>query len=768
MPQQITVSVENNFTKGLVTDSTGLNFPENAATSCDNCEFTITGQTLRRLGINVEKNGVLINTDRTSHAVSGYKWNNAGGDGSTQIIVIQVGNVLYFYLSSSATETTPISARKLSSNIVLSSLTSFDATKECQYADGNGYLFVFHPNIDPIYVTYTSGVVSSTTISVNIRDFYGVNDNISDSTYRPTTLSDLHQYNLLNQGWTSGSPWSATSDFATVGTLGSHVFNIGTVSGITLGDQITASSLAQYYYPGGPPIYADGYMTFGGTVTAYAAPNVTINVTNGVNYTNPGAFKFNINAVNKGYINTWFTAEGNYPSNADVWWYFKNTSGTFDPATMQPKVTLSTGNAPQGHILLNAFNLNRASASGIGTLTSVSTNSRPSIGAWFQGRVWYSGLNDSFQPAGNASFYTWSENIYFSQVNVGTAKNFGNCYQTNDPTSENLFDLLPTDGGVISIQGSGKIYKLFPIQNGMLVFAANGVWFITGSQGIGFAANDYTITKISNVESMNSTSFVDVLGLPYFWNEDGIYQVAQQQGGGLAVQAVTVGILETLYDSIPKQSKKYVRGAYNPIDFVVQWIYKSTEETSVTDRYAFDKILNYNIYNKAFFPYSVDITGYSINCIVYVQGPGGADTISSGFKYFVSSGTNTSFANEYDETYVDWGNKNYSSYFVTGYKLRGQAIKKFQPQYIQIWNKTSGLPVYYQIQGIWDYANNTDVGRHTVLQNVQIYNPKYDVVHRRHKIRGHGYALQFKVTSQDGKPFNIIGWAVVDTVNAGT
>jgi len=51
----------------------------------------------------------------------------------------------------------------------------------------------------------------------------------------------------------------------------------------------------------------------------------------------------------------------------------------------------------------------------------------------------------------------------------------GNCYQVNDPTSDQLFDLLPTDGGVIVIQGCGSIYKLFPLQNALLVFAANGV-----------------------------------------------------------------------------------------------------------------------------------------------------------------------------------------------------------------------------------------------------------------------------------------------------
>jgi len=80
MPQQITSSVENNFTKGFITESTGLNFPENAATDTDNCEYTLIGDVDRRLGIDLEANAVIsLPVDRTNKAISTYKWNNVGG-----------------------------------------------------------------------------------------------------------------------------------------------------------------------------------------------------------------------------------------------------------------------------------------------------------------------------------------------------------------------------------------------------------------------------------------------------------------------------------------------------------------------------------------------------------------------------------------------------------------------------------------------------------------------------------------------------------------
>jgi hypothetical protein len=481
-----------------------------------------------------------------------------------------------------------------------------------------------------------------------------------------------------------------------------------------------------------------------------------------------------LSPTNTGYINTWFTAEGNYPSNADVWWYFKDTTNVFNPTTTQPNVDLSTGQAPQGHFIMPAFTLDRTTASGVTGLTAVNTVKRPTNGAWFQGRVWYTGISDSFAATGDANAYAWTENIYFSQI-VQTVTDFGSCYQTNDPTSENLFDLLPTDGGVITIQGTGNIYKLFPIQNGMLVFAANGVWFITGSTGIGFAANDYTITKISAVPSISSYSYVDVLGLPYFWNEDGIYAVEPQQGGGLAVSPLTVGTIETYYDGIPTSSKTYTRGAYHPIDYEIQWVFNGGEVgSSITQRYLFDTIMVFNTYNKAFFTYTVPKTETGMAGITYVSYPGGSNSPNPDFKYLCTrpSSPLITFSDQHDTTYVDWKSDgpgiNYTSFFITGYKLRGQGIKKFQPQYIQIYSRQNGAATAYKLQGIWDYANDPNSGRYSTQQVVTNALTRFDTVYRRHKIRGHGYSLQFKLQSVDGQPFDIQGWAVVDSVNTGT
>lgn len=771
MPQQLAVAVENNFTKGFVTESTGLNFPENAATDTDNCEYTLIGDVMRRLGVDYEEGHIITSVDRTGSAVNQYKWNNVGGDGSTQVVVVQIGSTLYFFRSSTATVSSPLSARFITSVSILSFIAtggSFDITKCCEFTDGNGYLFVFHPSCDPVYISYTApSALTASVISISIRDFAGIFDGLADN-LRPSTAvgnNNLpHYYNILNQGWSSANPWSAASSSSVLAGTGGKVFTVAAgITGIAGGQTIVCNGYAILF--GGQRLVVT---TLSGTVTSYVGTTLTVNITSMSGTVNTYT-DWEIVPISISYITTFVGGIGQYPSNSDQWWRFKNTSGVFDPVTTIGNVTSGTGPAPKGHFLLKAFIQDRATPSTFTSLTTISTTARPTNGTWFQGRVWYTGVNAAFPATGTASFTTWTENIYFSQV-VNKPEDFGKCYQINDPTSEDLFDILPTDGGVMVIQGSGPIYKLFPTMNGLLVFAANGVWFITGSQGIGFSAIDYTITKISSIPSISSTSYVDVVGLPYFWNEDGIYQVQSQQNGSLAVVPITVGTIETFYDEIPLSSKRNARGAYHPIEYVIQWIYKDTEATSVSDSFSYNKILNFNTYNKAFFPYTVDNSADSINGICYVTGPGGLNTTDPAFKYFTTSNLlNGSFSDIHDTDYVDWGGINYSSYFITGYKLRGQAIKRFQPQYIQLWSRLSDTAGSYQIQGIWDYAASGNSGRYSSPNTVETpTNAQFLSFYRRHKIRGHGYALQFKVMSVNSKPFDIIGWAVVDTVNAGT
>jgi hypothetical protein len=866
------VSVENNFIGGLKTEFTGLNFPENACTSATNCVFSIIGDVLRREGIDFEANFHLSSINTANLAVNYYKWFNAGGDGSTQLIVLQVGSTLYFFRSSAATAGSPVSAQILATSVNIAQFqaagnVSTVSTTECQFTDGNGYLFVFHPACDPFYVQYTGTgpAVTASAITLMIRDFNGIIPEPGNpaTSHRPTTLIDEHNYNLQNQGWTNSSTWSTSSTtpnlfFQTPGaqadllnfnsTPVSETFTVAAGLVVTLGTQVNIgwSVPVTYQSPGDGNYNTTLTGTAVGNVTAYSGTSMTINVTSstisgaGGSLVSHGSQSFTIassNLINT--INTWFSQIGNYPSNSDIWFEYitppgstaTTTAGTtttvgvpgvFNPANTIAIVPLAVAQAPQGHFLINPFNQDRAGVSGITSLTPIKTSNRPSNGCWFQGRIWYTGVSDVQLPTGDAPFYTWTENIYFSQI-VTTVADFGTCFQENDPTDNRLFDLLPTDGGVIVIQGSGPIYKLFPIQNGLLVFAANGIWLIRGNSGLGFTANDYSINKISAVKSISSSSYVDVLGLPIFWNNEGIYRVSPSQNnapygfGGLDVEPLTVGTILSFYNNIPFDSKRFARGTYDPISYVLTWVYRSTEEAGISNRYKFDSALNLNIFNRAFYPYAITAGPNNFVCgILYLDYPTGS--LSPTVKYLTTSTTNFTFSEEIDGTnWVDWHSfdnigVNYTSSFTTGYKIHGQGFRRFQPIYVNVYSKNivpnptsfyiaeNGVDPYvsedgtahyitqasgtlptsgYTIQGIWDYANSTATGKITSRQ--VIGNPiinrslvsginwpdtsEFDNVIRRHRLPGHGSVLQMEFTNLPGLPFHILGWAIPEQIN---
>lgn len=852
MPQVPQPSVQNKFTGGLKTEFTGLNFPEDSWISGDNVISTIIGDVIRREGFSFEANAAFAGLDRTGKAMSTYKWNNVGGDGSTQIVVAQIGSSLNFYRSSSATIVAPLSTTSLgtidfsqfsvvanitvtgagtgAANVINLQVTStvglttgdtvtisgvlgtleangtftiqvtgpvninligttfvhayisggivtkrIDVT-ECQYTDGNGYLFVFHPNCDPFFVTYNAGSLNASVINIQVRDFVGVPEPGVLDNFRSSTLSSEHNYNLLNQGWAASASWSTFSNtnytYFPPPQAGEPFLFTTAGLGILVNDLFVATSNTNPSY------------TITGQVTSVLADRIIFTETsNSIPPPQGGTFisSWNLVSNSSGKISAWHaSALGNYPSNADVWWQFKNSSGVFDPATTAANVTLSSGPAPKGSFIVNAFNVNRTAVSAVTGITTVSTTLRPKTGAWYQGRVWYSGVDASFAPSGDEPFSTWTENIYFSQI-VQTTAQFSRCHQTNDPTSETLFNLLPTDGGVIVIQGSGSIYKLFPIQTGLFVFAANGIWYISGSSGIGFSASDYTITKVAGIQSTSSTSFISVLGWPFFWNEEGIYEVVpsgqadtqNNRHNFFQVNNLALGTILTLYQNIPIQSKKFARGDYHPLDYIIQWCYRDTNESSVTDRYQFNRILNFNTATKAFYTYTLgspSTSGVYIHGINYVAGPGGSTSPAPVFKYLTSYVTTPytfSFSEEIDATFVDWavfsGGTSFTSTFTTGYNLKGKAVTKFQVPYLYMFSRNSSQNKYI-FQSLWDYAGTSASGRWSARQVITNNKPNYTTLYRRHRLRGQGLAVQIQITSVAGQPFDFIGWSMWNEV----
>lgn len=719
MARNAGVQIENNFTKGLVTEATGLNFPENACTDTLNCIFDRTGKVTRRLGIDFEfghDSTFTLHTNENSVYVE-YNWQAVAGQGDLDFVVTQVGSMVFFYQPISNGS---LSAGRKPFSIDLNAYKIAGApnsnSKPAQFASGKGYLFIVHPYCDPVYVKYNrdTNQITTTVITIRIRDFEGLQDGYGVSD-RHNYITNEHRYNLYNQGW-----------------------------------------------------YGNGN---------FAQDEELHNQTNGPR------------------VDMWRSRVGWYPANSDVWWVFiEGTSSII--VNWAHRIDLGNTPAPKGHYILNAFYQDRSSVSSVGGLPVTSSGyNRPGSVAFFAGRAFYSAVSAN----------DYGSKVYFSQI-IEQDQQLGWCHQANDPTSRYENDLLPSDGGVILIPEAGTIYKMVPVDASLVVFAANGIWSISGSSGAGFSANDYAVKKLAGVETNSATSFVIANGLPIWWNQNGIYAITVDQNlGTLSVASVVDQTIQDFYDEIPSVNKNFAKGAYNALTRRVQWVYRSTPINAPYDQYTYDSVLNFDTTTGAFYPWKISDPGamfivgivntngsvVSRDQVPVTKSDGTAVTTaaldpvtsteekvtqsSSSFRYTTIRGLSVdfgflTFSQERGITFRDWvvatgtSGINYDSYFVTGYKIHGEGLRKFQSNYLAVFSEVVPGSSFY-VQGQWNFANSGSSGLWSTKQ--QGYKPSatQEFTWSRLKIRGEGVALQFRVMSEDSKPFNVIGYSVYETSN---
>lgn len=305
-------------------------------------------------------------------------------------------------------------------------------------------------------------------------------------------------------------------------------------------------------------------------------------------------------------ITYYFQAASKYPNNSEVWWSMKRPPelGTdappklylevFDPG-LRHQVFFGATPAPRGHYVLDAFHQDRSAVSNVPGLDVVTAGStRPRAVAFFAGRVFYAGTRS----------INFNTSIYFSQV-LEKPEQVGDCFQLYDPTSETLRDLLPTDGGVIVIPEVATVFHMQTFGNSLLVFADNGVWRISGSEGQGFKANDYAVTKLSGTPTISNLSFVNIEGMPMWWNRSSINMVVVDEQGNMAVQSITDQTIKTFYMNIPEQSKLFAKGTYDPLGREVQYLYRSESTDDATQRFNYDRVLVMDVLTQAFEPWEV-------------------------------------------------------------------------------------------------------------------------------------------------------------------
>ena len=511
-------------------------------------------------------------------------------------------------------------------------------------------------------------------------------------------------------------------------------------------------------------------------------------------------------------LSTWSAANSSkHPPLTHPWYAGKDSDGDFS-ATEWDRIYGGTTLTGNGHYILDFFTKDRATASGLSGLTKPTDTeaSRFRCAESFSGRVFYAGI-DSAENAGT---------ILFSKV-VETVDDLGICHQQNDPTAEYLSDLYATDGGELRIPDAVKIQRLYAYQNSLFVFAENGVWQISGVDGV-FRATEFSVNRVTRVGMLQPQTFVEAEGVPFWWSRFGIHTLTTDPVSGQGTeQNLTIPTVQTFWDAIDADAKLKVTAVYDAINKRIYWGYPDKDETVAS------KLNNFLILDvplQAFYPWKISDQTSNTDCVVglaFYSGYGASEvaldvTSNNGADDVVTSNGNDVVSTQISNTntgdaaivlicregsnnkitfgaftaidFLDWTNTNYSSFAETGYDFIGDLVTKKNAPYIVTYcrvtetgftgNENDGYepirPSGLKVSAAWDFAEDFGTSQQVYRlkyplfpnnSNLSDFNYPDDVITSRVKIRGHGRSMRIKYESEQGKDFLLLGWGMVQGRN---
>jgi hypothetical protein len=754
--KQATRSEFNSFVKGLITEASALNFPENAYQEGYNFTLNKTGKISRRPGMDFENDHQSITATGLTLATSQnvlpkvYKWEAAGGDPSVDILVVQDRNIFYFYNMDS---------ESLSNGFIYTiTLDNLSSYSEFSMTDAEGLLIIVCGDDSVTGVEYLKNAAipfAAFPLKIQTRDLWGVdstNTSVNeDVSFRPTDIDDGHVYNLQNQSW--GIPRRANIGGLLIDPVAHYKTQLSKYP-----SQAEQVWTGMQFAPSGDPkevMYSNLWEeSLGATSTSTKGYYI-------------------IDAVNRG------------TSRAEA---FAANKAKY-PELTYSSITTSLDRTIGG----------------------------PSVVASFAGRVFYAGFGGEVID-GDSRSPTLINHVFFSRL-VRNKADLGKCYQEGDPSSRENTDIVDTDGGFIPIAEAKKIIAMEPVAGAMVVFATNGVWAILGGSDYGFGATNYKVDKISSFGILTNGSIVSEGDKCFYWSKDAIFVITKDQFGALQVQSLSDTTIQSYYLTIPEESKFTVRAGYDGLLKQIKWIYQ-IGGLFQTDSYAEELILDLNLgaffVNKVFDsqtenhrPVAIVSSSLFRNPVaqeevvavgeaVTVEGGdvyieiGTNKPISTNNKYLVlteeSSVIKFSFAVYNNAGFKDWGSTDAYAKLLTGDMSFGSsAVDKTLPYLVVHMEPTENAynadvdeflnESGCQVSTSWGWARNTNSLRWSRKQ--QAYRPnrkglystgdfidEHKVVTSKLKMRGTGKALSIQLETEPDKDCIILGWSTVVSGNS--
>ena len=728
------------FVKGLITEANQLTFPDNA--SIDEANFVLNrdGSRSRRLGVDYESSYALTATGLTATDIkegkqSFHVWESPGGDTSVSLGLVRIKDKIWFM--NLLTDSPSANLKNGGSPITIASLSN---SKIETSVINNKCVIVSKDLPRPVLLTYakTTGLVTQSTIQLEIRDIYGVDDSLFLDT-RPTTLSTEHKYNLRNQGWNK---------------------NIVTSTGADAIDY-TYTELGQY------PSNADNWTL--GKISNVASADYE---------------KYDPDTLIKNSFSNYQIAKGSFIIDA-----FERGVGRMNASDVTSGLPTDR---EEGNISTITSYAQRLFYSGVESDVTGSDIRSPN----YSGYIFFSKIiksDDDFgkchqeadptDPGINDLIDTDGGSIQIPDI-TRVVKIIASQASVLVFAENGVWEVYGDTGGFIATSFQASKISTNGITNGESVVNVNGNFIYWSKAGIYLLKPDTASGRFA-AESLSLTSIQDLyLKIPEVAKDfcKGIYDEKENR-------------VRYLYnDSIGYSSSNYPN-SYNKeliYDLTLKaWSKNELSSLASDSPYVADYV--------AMPGYSVSAREESVvagtDTVLITAG----DTVvipddvatsrTEQFSFLTIVGTSFTLSKYNGSDFLDWKTKDsvgidYSSYLYTGYELFGDIMRQKQIPYIFLYlQKTedgfqaSGDDLIFKnqssckVQAQWGWSNSTANGKwgkefqaYRILRNYtpsgasDAYDSGESMVVTKNKLRGSGKCLSLYIKSEQGKDMKLLGW----------
>ena len=816
-----------------------------------NCTIYPEGIRGRRYGMSVERDGLThpLETETEPRVFQGYFWKNVSKT-SQDFAVYLIDTTLHFYDASNK----PFSSAKLSMTLDISEYVT-DVFQYYNYpvkfVSGAGTLMIVSKFLVPLQISYdyVTAAFKVEKIAIKFRDLDGVDDGLNiDAT--PTELSDYHNYNLQNQGWslsqinqfyTDKKQYPANNFQWFIGKDSSGKYNTEELLKHYFGntpapkghfildyfDRNRAGASGIYGGAARKQTYAYRHTwTSSRSYCAHIIPEYTQEIPNSNGTATAATLQLSRLAC-KAWKRAWGPWNGNVDIRIegfkeDTGWvkvneirhYFYGTGEGGRSDAEIYNMTWENTTAYDKYRFYVKFlgersgnwdtNLYRFPC----MITANMTLSIAEDGDPFEADRFISTnrVTDVAYMSGKF-FYLVNDTVLFSQTVTDENKGYNLCYQSADPTSEEISDIVATDGGYVKFQTMGDGLALKTFNRGVLVFGRDVVYGLISPLDGRFTATEYDQVELSKAGLIGPQSVVSVANSVFYWSPLGIFRVGvnQQTGSTMVAENISQLTIQSFYNNIPKHAKEACRAVFDYCNNRIYWFYPLNGE----DLTNLNGVLMYDLNYNAFIPMKISeggkvtavfdtLNSYEVSPTVYLRAGGKrivADNkhvtvIEENTKYnrYVALGhciltkdNHISFGDFNSREYMDWDTTGYDSYMVSrpitirgisayGNPVTGTAADKQVPILQTLFKRTEEGPLktakkYIAQSGAyirmrWGWSLNDNSNRWDLIQNA--YRPQKDFmnneyVESRIHIRGRGKAYQVEIRNDGNKDFRLAG-----------